>query len=68
MSVHRCTFLKDNEVVVLWNGLIVPCCECFDDNYVIGNILIDNVVKNKEFEMCKTCWGYGNDLYETERE
>jgi len=65
--VERCSFLKNNEVVVLWNGDIVPCCECFDDNYILGNITQDNIVVNKPFDMCNTCLGYGNDNKETER-
>ena len=65
--VERCSFLKNDEVVVLWNGDIVPCCECFDDTYVIGNIQQDNIIENKAFEMCDTCLGYGNDTEETER-
>jgi len=65
--VERCSFLKNNEVVVLWNGDIVPCCECFDDTYIIGNITQDNIIKNRIFDMCNTCLGYGNDTEETER-
>lgn len=63
---ERCSFLKNNEVVVLWDGRIVPCCECYDDTYVIGDVSGSKVV-NKPFELCKTCLGYGNDTKETER-
>lgn len=65
--VQVCSFLKNNEVVILWDGTIVPCCECFDNNYTLGNILNTDIIENKFFEMCKTCNGYGNDAFETER-
>jgi hypothetical protein len=63
----RCSFLNNNEVVVLWNGDIVPCCECYDDNVVLGNIHDTHIVNNKVFDMCNTCLGYGNDHNETEK-
>lgn len=63
----RCAFLKNNEVVILWNGYIVPCCECYDDGVVLGNILKDDKVNNKAFRMCDTCLGYGNYDEETEK-
>ena len=62
-----CSFLKNNEVAILQDGTIVPCCECFDDNYTLGNILDTDIIENKFFEMCKTCNGYGNEDFETER-
>ena len=65
--VDRCAFLKKNEVVVLWNGDIVPCCECYDDSYVLSNVNLKEVVDNQPFLMCHTCLGYGNDESETER-
>ena len=62
-----CSFIKNNEVVILWDGTIVPCCECFDNNFTLGNINETKAVENKFFEMCRTCNGYGNDEIETER-
>ena len=64
---ERCAFIKHNEVVIQWDGDIVPCCEVFDKQSVLGNIHDFCQVKNYEFSMCKHCQGYGNDYTETER-
>lgn len=65
--VDRCSFLKNNEIVILWDGTIVPCCECYDKEYVLGHITKIKKVNNKSFPMCATCFGYGNYDEETER-
>jgi len=66
---EKCSFVKNNEFVVLWNGDIVPCCECFDDTYKLGNIFNDNLqnMNNIYFSQCKNCLGYGNEESETEK-
>jgi len=66
-AIDRCSFLKNNEVAILWDGTIVPCCECFDDYYILGNINKDKRVESKWFPLCRSCIGYGNDEKETER-
>lgn len=63
---ERCAFIKYNEVVIEWNGDIVPCCEVYDNHPLLGNIENDLKIKNKPFNMCKYCEGYGNDYSETE--
>jgi len=65
-SKDRCSFIKNNEVVIQWDGAIVPCCEVFDKQCVLGSVMKESEVQNKAFSMCKTCVGYGNNDEETE--
>lgn len=66
----ECSFIRNNEFVVLYDGRIVTCCECYngDENEVLGNVN-DAVlpIKNKMIKKCLTCQGYGNGDIETER-
>jgi len=64
----NCSFLVNNEVVVLSNGKIVRCCECFDDSSdcVLGNIWETNI-ENRIIKKCETCLGYSNDHGESEK-
>lgn len=66
-----CSFLLNNEFVVFSNGNIAPCCEVYENEYILGNIMDPieklNSLENKVFKMCRTCEGYGNDNFETEK-
>lgn len=65
----NCSFIKENEFVVAWNGDILTCCECFNSeaDEVLGNINVDVIENNQIISKCHTCFGYGNDDNETER-
>jgi len=66
----ECSFIKNNEFVVLWDGRIVTCCEVFDGEpeEILGSIFDDSLPeKNKYISKCATCMGYGNGDIETEK-
>jgi len=66
-KVPKCSFLENNEFVVLSNGKVVPCCEVYDGDYVVGDIWNNIPKENKPFKMCFGCKGYGNTDNETEQ-
>lgn len=66
----ECSFIKNNEFVVLYDGRIATCCECYngDEEEILGTVFDDVLpTTNKVIEKCFTCKGYGNGDIETER-
>lgn len=66
----ECSFIKNNEFVVLWDGRIATCCEVYDGEpeEILGTVFDDVLpTKNKFISKCATCQGYGNGDIETER-
>jgi hypothetical protein len=55
--VGECYFKKYKYYTVLWNGYIVPCCQDFDGEEVIGTILPCNVKPKEDYNLCKKCSG-----------
>lgn len=65
----NCSFIKNNEMIVHYNGDICVCCECFngEPDEILGNVMDKDLPKqNKVIEKCYTCRGYGNSENETE--
>lgn len=67
---RECSFIKNDEFVVLYDGRIATCCECYngDEEEILGTVF-DAILPdtNKVIEKCFTCHGYGNGDIETER-
>lgn len=70
----RCSFLDNNEFVVLWDGRIATCCEVYEGEpeEILGSVyadaeLLSTLLNNKRINKCRTCLGYGNLVTETER-
>lgn len=67
----KCSFVRNREYVVLWNGDIVRCCEVVDFQR-LGSIWNDEDVRRLSedevvIKKCFKCMGYGNWELETER-
>lgn len=65
-----CSFLTNNEFVVLFDGSIATCCEVYEgeSDEILGNVH-DKILpmSNRYIPKCATCSGYGNTGIETER-
>lgn len=53
---NECYFLRDNYVVVMCDGRVIPCCMDYNGDHVLGTIDdIENLGKRKPCKLCKKC-------------
>lgn len=53
---NECYFLRDNYVVVMCDGRVIPCCMDYNGKHVLGDIEdLPKLVKRKPCKLCKNC-------------
>lgn len=56
---HKCEFLRDNKVVIRWDGSVAPCCITDREEDSIGSVSQEpEEVSTKPIDLCKTCRFY----------
>lgn len=54
----ECYFKKYGFVCVLWDGRVVPCCQDYNGENIIGDVRQPDSIAHKEnYSMCETCGG-----------
>ena len=54
----ECYFKKYGFVCVLWTGEVVPCCQDYNGQNIIGHVRYPSAIEHKEtYPMCEKCGG-----------